>query len=447
HTGALATNDTIVADMLRQAGVIRVDTLEEMFDVASLLANQPLPRGRRVAIITNAGGPGILAADACEAKGLELATLSETTTRALREFLPAAASVANPVDMIASASPDQYARTLRAVLADPSVDALISIYIPVLPTDAPEVAKVIRESTPLASGKTMIATFMSVQGVPAPLGSVPSFPFPERAVAALASAAKYAEWRRSPVGNVIRFADIDAPALRSVIDEKIVRGGGWLDAGEVRTLLCAAGIHVVPTETVASAADAVAAARRIGFPVVLKAQGPELLHKSDVGAVKLWLMTDAAVQDAFAEMQLALGERMTGALVQKMLHGVEVMLGADADPSFGHLIAYGAGGVLVEMLADVAFRIHPLTDADIDEMMRQVRASKLLGGFRGSAPADVPALKEAIARISALITLCPEVRELDINPMIALPDGAVAVDARVRVEKIVPGPPSRRVSY
>lgn len=447
HTGALATNDTIVADMFRQAGVIRVDTLEEMFDVATLLADQPLPRGRRVAIITNAGGPGILAADACEANGLELAQLSEETVRKLREFLPSSASFGNPIDMIASATPEQFARTIAALLEDAAVDALIVIYIPVMASGAPAVASVIRDSAAMAHGKTMVATFMSSHGVPAPLDPVPSFPFPERAVAALARAAKYAEWRRGPVGTVPKFQDINVAAVRKIVDAKIGAGGGWLDAEEIRRLLSAAGISIVPTAVATTADDAASIARQMGFPVVLKAQGPELLHKSDVGGVKLWLSTEAAVRDAFEEMRESLGSRMTAAIVQKMLHGVEIMVGANADPAFGHLIAYGAGGVLVEMLADVAFRIHPLTDADIDEMMRQVRASKLLYGFRGNPPSDIAALKASIARISALITICPEIRELDINPLMAMPDGAVAVDARVKIERIVPGPPSRRVSY
>jgi acetyl coenzyme A synthetase (ADP forming)-like protein len=448
HTGAMATDDALVADLLRQSGVIRTDTLEELFDVATLLAHQPLPQGRRVAIITNAGGPGILAADACEANGLNLASLSEDTMRRLRDLLPPAASVNNPVDMIASASPDQYSKTLEAVFMDENVDAVIAIYIPVLPTDAPAVAATIRESALHAGGKTVIATFMSAQGVPAPLAPVPAFPFPERAVTALARVAKYAEWRRTPVGSMISFPNVDTTTLRSIVDGRLAIGGGWLNPLEARDLLRAAGIATPDLQFVSDQEDAVDAAMLIDFPVALKAFGATLLHKSDVGGVKLGLDTVAAVRSAYREMKQRLGDKMTGAIVQKIVpRGVEVMVGATADPAFGHVVAYGAGGTLVEILADVAFRIQPLTDVDVDEMIGQARVSKLLGGVRGAAPADMTALKEVISRVSVLLDICPEIRELDINPLTILSKGAVALDARVRVEAIVPGPPSRRVAY
>jgi acetate---CoA ligase (ADP-forming) len=448
HTGAMATDDAIVDDLFRQSGVIRTDTLEELFDVATLLSNQPLPPGRRVAIVTNAGGPGILAADACEANGLKLAPLSETTMNRLRGFLPAAASVANPVDMIASASVEQYAKTLQAVLSDPNVDAVIAIYIPVIPTDASAIAATIRESASKASGRTVVATFMSVQGIPAPLAPVPAFPFPERAATALGRAAKYAEWRSKPLGNVVEFHDMDEAALRSIIEARIANGGGWLGPVEVRDLFRAARINAPDMQLAADREDAVAAALRIDFPVALKAFGPTLLHKSDIGGVKLGIDSVAAVRSTFADMKQRIGDAMAGAIVQKMApRGVEVMVGATADPMFGHIVAYGAGGTLVELLADVAFRIQPLMDADVDDMISQARVSKLLAGVRGAAPADVFALKEVIGRVSALIEICPEIRELDINPLMVLDKGAVAVDARIHVEAIVPGPPSRRVAY
>lgn len=448
HTGALATSDAIVGDLFRQAGIIRTDTLEELFDVAALLANQPLPPGRRVAIMTNAGGPGILAADSCDASGLEIVQLSDQTTAALRLFLPPAASVRNPVDMIASATPESYRRTLDLLLADPNVDAVIVIYIPVLPTDAPQVSAAIRESAELAGGKTVVATFMSAQGVPAPLAPVPSFPFPERAVAALARATAYAEWRRRPVGVVPAFDDIDATTIREMVDAKVAAGGGWLDPDDVTRFLHAVRIDFAATELVTSADAAVAAADRIGYPVALKAQGPDLLHKSDAGGVRLGLADELAVFRAYREMQKRLGDAMTGAVVQQMVSGgVEVMIGATLQPTFGHVVLFGAGGTLVELLNDVAFRIHPLTSLDAADMVDEVRCSKLLRGFRGAPPSDVDAICNALLRISAALTICPEIRELDINPLKALEHGAVAVDARVKVEKIVPEAPSRRVAY
>ncbi|HEX7420501.1 MAG TPA: GNAT family N-acetyltransferase [Thermoanaerobaculia bacterium] len=448
HTGAMATDDAVVDNLLRQAGVIRTNTLEEMFDVATLLSNQPLPRGRRVAIITNAGGPGILAADACEANGLELATLSESTLSGLRGFLPAAASVVNPVDMISSATPEQYAKTLQAVLDDPGVDCVIAIYIPVIATDGPAVAATIRDSASKSGGRTIVATFMSVQGVPAPLSPVPSFPFPERAANALARAAKYAEWKSKPLGNVVEYHDLDEPALRGVIETAIAKGGGWLDSAEVADVLCAARINAPEMKIAMDREAAVDAAICIDFPIALKAFGPALLHKSDVGAVKLGIDNVAAVRSTFADMKERLGEKMTGAIVQKMApRGVEVMVGATADPIFGHIVAYGAGGTLVELLSDVAFRVLPLMDSDIDDMISQARVSKLFAGVRGAPPADVSAVKEVIGRISALLEVCPEIRELDVNPLMACENDATAVDARIRVEAIVPGPPSRRVAY
>jgi Acyl-CoA synthetase (NDP forming) len=447
HTGALATSDAIVADLLRQAGVIRTDTLEELFDVASLLANQPLPRGRRVAILTNAGGPGILAADACEARGLTLPPLADTTVARLRTFLPAAASVGNPVDMIASASPEHYRRSLEALLDDDSIDDVLVIYIPVVPTDAPDVAAAIREMATRAKGKTILATFMSSHGVPASLAPVPSFAFPERAVGALARAATYAEWRRRPDVELADFA-LQEETLRHVVDSALERGGGWLDPNEVDLLLRSAGIETAGGEMALNAGEAFEAAVRIGKPVALKAIGPSLLHKSDRGGVRLSLENECAVRDAFLEMKGRLGDDMTGAFLQPMVPGgVEVMLGATDDPAFGHVLAFGAGGTLVELLADVALRLHPLSTIDAEDMISETRISKLLAGVRGAAPSDVPALRDAVMRLSAMLDICPEIRELDVNPLKVLEKGVVALDARVRVERAVPAPPSRRIAY
>ncbi len=447
HTGALATSDAIVDDLFRQAGIIRTGTLEEMFDVAALLANQALPKGRRVAILTNAGGPGILAADACEANGLELAQFDNYLVTALRSFLPAAASVGNPVDMIASASPEQYRRSLDLLLADPAIDAVVVIYIPVLPTDAPDVAAAIRSSAAHSDGKTILATFMSSAGIPAPLAPVPSFAFPERAVNALALVTRYAEWRRTPPGAHIGY-ELDTAQLRSIVDASCARGARWLDPLEVSGVLHAAGIGAPATIFARNADEAMEAAISLGFPVVLKAYGPNLLHKSDVGGVRLGLAHEYAVVNAYEELAASLGEAMTGAIVQPMVAGgVEMMLGATDQQSFGHVIACGAGGTLVELLGDVAFRVHPLTDRDAREMLEQVRCSKLLCGYRGKPAADVDALRETMLRLSALLDICPEIREIDLNPLKVMEQGVCAVDARIRVEPVGSGTPSRRIAY
>jgi acetyltransferase len=334
------------------------------------------------------------------------------------------------------------------MLEYPNVDSLLVIYIPVMPTDAERVAAAIRDcgAAATANGKTMLATFMSAHGTPRSLAPVPSYRFPERAVTALARATTYAKWRRSPRGTTVKFEDFDSALLREVIDRKLAAGGGWLDPLDVHALLLAARIPAAMLEPAASVYEAVNAAMRIGFPVALKAQGP--LHKTEAGAVKLNLQDETEVREAYLEMASRLGDQMTGAIVQQMVSGgVEVMAGAVADPTFGHLVVYGAGGTLVELLSDVAFRIHPLTDTDVDDMLHEVRWSKLLEGFRGAPPSDVPALKEVLMRLSALLTLCPEIRELDINPLKVLPNGAAIVDARIRVEAIAPAAPTRRIAY
>ena len=447
HTGALASSDAIVADLFRQAGVIRTDTLEEMFDVGSLLAQQPLPAGRRVGIITNAGGAGILAADACEAKGLQLPSLSPESAAKLREFLPAAASVNNPVDMIASASAEDYRRTVETLLGDENFDSLLVIYIPVLPTDADAVAAALRDVGGRANGKTILATYMGAHGAPQVLCPIPAFGFPERAVSALAHAVSYAEWRRRPIGTVPVFSDIDQAAARRAVQDTLSRGGGWLSPIETSRLLAAAGIAVPRSELVESADEAMEAAMRIGTKVALKALGPALLHKTEAGAVRLNLDECAAAQ-AFQDFEGRLGNAMTGALVQEMVtEGVEVMIGVTDDPTFGHVVAYGAGGTLIELLRDVTFRLHPISDAMVDAMVDEARITKLVRGFRGAKPGDVAALKQALLRVSALLGICPEIRELDINPLKVLEHGVMAVDARVRVEPLKESAPSRRVTY
>ncbi|HEY5610117.1 MAG TPA: GNAT family N-acetyltransferase [Thermoanaerobaculia bacterium] len=448
HTGALAVSDAIVDDLFRQAGIIRTDTLEQMFDVASLLARQPLPKGSRVAIVTNAGGPGILAADACEANGLSLATLSQATVERLRSFLPAAASVANPVDMIASASPDHYRETIEAVLGDDGVDALVVIYIPVLPDDADAVARAIGEGAKSANEKTMITTFMgAARGAPLPLSSIPSFPFPERAVNALARATEYAAWKKKPAGKIVRFDDIDRDVVREIVGQSLRDGEGWMRADRATALLAAAGIRSAETRFAATLDEAEAAAVGIGFPVALKATGATILHKSDVGGVKLSLEDCEAVRAAYQDFEARLGPSMSGVIVQQMISGgVELMVGAVRQPTFGHVLVYGAGGTLVELLSDVSFAIHPISDVDAADMLDEVQATKLLRGHRGSV-GDESAVREILMRLSHLAELAPEIAELDINPLRVLEKGAIGLDVRLRLEPLPIEAPSRRIAY
>jgi acyl-CoA synthetase (NDP forming) len=448
HTGALAGSDKVVDALFEQAGVIRTETLEEMFDVAALLDHQPIPRGRRVAILTNAGGPGILAADACEADGLELPVLSEATRSALRSFLPPAASVTNPVDMLASAPAEHFARALSIILRDENVDSVLTIFIPPLVTEPDAVASAIASVASEADGKPILGVFMRAQGAPAALASIPSYAFPESAARALARVTHYGEWRAKAAGAIPALDGLHLDDLRHVVDDVLARGGGWLTTDEARRLLTAAGVTTVESAAVAAADEAVAAAERMGYPVVLKAVGPALLHKTERNAVRLNLADAGAVRAVAQQFETQFKGEMAGMIVQRMVPGgVEMLVGALQDPNFGPIVVCGSGGVLVELLGDTAFRLHPITDRDAREMVDELKGAKLLRGFRGGAKADEAALRETILRISALLTVCPEIQELDLNPVKVLRTGTCVVDARIRIERPCAGPRSRRVEY
>ncbi|MDH5334324.1 MAG: GNAT family N-acetyltransferase, partial [Thermoleophilia bacterium] len=351
HTGALlASSDTTVDALLRQVGVTRTDTLEEMFDVAALLANQPLPGGRNVAIVTNAGGLGIQCADTCEARGLHVPELTEETIAELRTFLPPAAGVANPVDMIASATAEDYGRAIRVVAADPGIDALIVIYIPPLEDDAPAVAHSMVEAIgSLAGGIPAITCFMSARGLPEALSApgvrIPSYAFPEQAAIALAHAVDHGEWRRRAVGTVPRFPGVRADEASAVIAGALERGDAWLGPDEITRLFACYGIPLATTLQAETSEAAAEAAGSLHGPVALKAVGP--VHKTDVGAVRLGLAaTEVAAEAAAMTRRIAEhGEQLEGFVVQEMVTGgVEMFVGMTADPEFGPIVACGAGG-------------------------------------------------------------------------------------------------------
>jgi acetyl coenzyme A synthetase (ADP forming)-like protein len=446
HTGALASSDTVVDALFRQSGVIRTTTMEEMFDVTRVLATQPLPPGRRAAILTNAGGPGILAADACAAHGLEVPPVSAGTAAALRALLPATAAVGNPVDMIASASAAQYERALSALLADEAVDSVLVIFIPPIVTRGEDVAAAIRRAGASRPDKPVVAIFMSSQPATALLAPIPAFTFPEGAALALARAASYAEWRHAPDGTLPEWTDIDTPAIRGVAARALARGDGWLTAAEVDAMLDAAGIQRVTSGLAASEEEAVAAADTIGYPVALKAQGPDLVHKTEARAVVLNVVDEAAVRDVWRDLTARLGRHMTAILVQPMIRGgAEMLIGAFQDPDFGPVLVCASGGILAELLADRQVRLAPLTHEDAASMVDGLRGAVLLRGHRGAVPLDEGALRNALLRLSALIERCPDIQELDINPLTVLPEGAVALDARIRVAARRPPSPTRRL--
>ena len=448
HTGALAASDAVVDALFRQAGVIRTERLEEMFDVAAVLSHQPVPKGSRVAILTNAGGPGILAADACEANGLELPALSEATVRELRSFLPAAASVGNPVDMLASAPPDHYRRSLAAILADDHIDSVLTIFIPPLVTAPDEVAAAITEGAGGVSGKPVLGVFMRAEGAPANLAPIPCFAFPESAALALARITAYGQWRGRPVGDVPVLDRFDRDAARRVVDTVLQHGGGWLPHDDAMALLQAAGIEPVASRAVSDVDGAVAAAGAIGYPVALKALGPSLLHKTERQAIRLNLASEAALRAAAEEFTQRFGQELRGLLIQRMAPaGVEMLVGAVQDPQFGPILACGSGGVLVDLVADTTFRLHPLTTADTIEMVDGLRSAPLLRGYRNMPPVDERALHDALLRISELVTACPEIQELDLNPLIVHATGVCVVDARLRIGNDPPRAANRRVVY
>ncbi|HET7699004.1 MAG TPA: GNAT family N-acetyltransferase [Vicinamibacterales bacterium] len=448
HTGALASNDVVVDALFRQAGVIRTERLEEMFDVAALLSHQPVPRGARVAILTNAGGPGILAADACEANGLELPSLSEATRLELRSFLPAAASVNNPVDLLASATPEHFGRALGAILRDAAIDSVIAIFIPPLVTEPQAVAGALTAAAADHHDKPVLGVFMRAEGAPASLAPIPSYAFPESAALALARVTAYGKWRETPILPAPALERFDRDAIRRIVEGAGARGPGWLSAEEAQALLTAAGIAIPASRVVTSPAGAVEAASRMGYPVVLKALGPALLHKTERKGVTLNLTDAAGVEAAYADLATRLGSDMTSVLVQRMVaSGAEMIVGALQDPLFGALIACGTGGVMVDVLADTSFRLHPLTATDAADMIGELRGATLLRGYRGSPPADEQALREVLLRVSEIVGIAPEIQELDLNPVIVLPTGACAADVRVRIGAATAAKHGRRVEY
>jgi acetyl coenzyme A synthetase (ADP forming)-like protein len=427
HTAALAGSEAAVDALFHQAGVLRVDTLEELLDVTGLLAGQPLPRGRNVAVLTNAGGLGILCADACEAVGLTLPSLSDTTVEALLGVLPSEASVSNPVDMLGSAVGSTYEEALPLLLADPGIDAVIVLFVPPVVASADEVADAVGRAVERAGGtdKPVLVSIISGGGTPESLLSTPvaSFPYPESAARALGRAAARAEWLRRPQGRVPKLDRVDAKRA-----SKLARAAGdrWLTTDETRALLESYGLPVVAERTAASVEEAIAAAEELGYPVVLKTAAAGV-HKTEVGGVALDLRDEDAVREA--------AERIGAPfLVQPLVRGgVELLVGAVEDPVFGPLVALGPGGILAELISDASFRLAPLTDADAEELVQSGKVARLLEGFRGAPAADTRCVMDLLLRIGRLVDDLPELAELDLNPVIVGTDGCVVVDARIRV--------------
>jgi acyl-CoA synthetase (NDP forming) len=437
HTGALlAASDVTVDALFRHSGVIRTDTLEEMFDVAALLSSQGVPRGRRVGILTNAGGPGILCADACASEGLEVPSFSDETQAKLRKLLPAEASIGNPVDMIASATADQYRQAMEIIGSDPSIDSVVVIFIPPLVTKPEDVATAIVDGARVFNTiKPVVTVFMQSRGVPDELRSadvrVPSYSFPENAARALARVASYGEWLARP-STEPAFSDVHKDECSAIIDRAVAKGGGWLEPHDVWTVLSKYGLPVLAQRVVSSAEEAGSAALEFGGLIALKGIAPGLVHKTDAGAVRLNLTPDAAAAAA-NEMSTRISS-INGFVVQRMADpGAEMIVGVVHDPQFGPVVACGAGGVLVELVRDVSLRVTPLSREDASAMVRELKTYPLLEGYRGSPVRDVAALEDVILRIGALVDDFPAISELDLNPVLVHDHGATIVDARIRI--------------
>ncbi|MGH2819073.1 MAG: GNAT family N-acetyltransferase [Actinomycetota bacterium] len=448
HTGALiAASDVTVDALFRQAGVIRTDTLAELFDVASLLANQPPPRGRRVGILTNAGGPGILCADACEAHGLEVGELPAEVRAELSSFLPPEASLTNPVDMIASASAEDYRRSISVMASSEAIDAIVVIFIPPLVTLAEDVARAIRTAVvQLPKPLPVLSVFMSAHGVPDELRAadvrIPSYAFPEDAARALARVVDHGIWREQRETESPSLGGFRRDEAAAVIASGLSDAPRWLNPEEVARLFDCYGLPLAEWRVVATPEEAGEAAASLKGPVALKAVSSTLIHKSDVGGVRLDLAGGPEVSQAARDIEDGMGRighALDGFLVQQMVPmGVEMLVGVVHDQSFGPVVACGAGGVAVELLKDVQVRLTPLSERDAEQMIRSLATFPLLDGYRGAPRADVEGLKELLLRVGALVEEHPEIVEMDCNPVKVTPEGAVIVDARVRVQRSEP---------
>jgi acetyl coenzyme A synthetase (ADP forming)-like protein len=443
HTGALAQVDIATDALFAQCGVLRADTVEALFDAAIAFSKAPLPRGPRVAVLTNAGGPGIIIADACEGFGLEVAPLSEETQNRLREHLPAEASVANPVDMIASATPEQVERAMQIIVADPGIDSVIASYVP-LGLEAPVIAASIKRGAE-GCGKPVLAVLMSKRGLPQGMAElqespIPAYRFPESAARALGAMWLYRQWLDRPVAEVRRF-DVDSARARQILVTALREERERLTIPEAFEILECYGIPIAPFQIAIDEEGVVAAAREMGYPIVLKAVSQDIVHKTEAGAVKLDLRDDDSLRAAWRDVAEALdsespGAREAGVLVQRMLTGGrETIVGMTMEPQFGPIVMFGLGGVYVEVQRDVAFRVQPVSTVDAREMIQSLRGYRILEGVRGEKGVDLDGLAEVIERVSQLVGDHPEIREMDINPFLAFPEGqaSVAVDARFRI--------------
>jgi acyl-CoA synthetase (NDP forming)/GNAT superfamily N-acetyltransferase len=438
HTAAAAAPDATVDALFAQSGVVRCDSLGELLDAARLLVDQPLPAGPRVGVVGNAGGVNVMIVDAAEANDLTVAVLPSEVQAMLAVTAPAAASVANPIDLGAAATPDAFRATITELAASSTVDSIVAVFALTGANDVTGVLDALRE----AVDEVSLPVCVVLLGLPDPPSVVgnrraPVYDLPEQAVSAIARAAGYARWRATPAGSRPQLSDVDSSGARRTADRALQARPGWQPPEVAAALLSSYGIPLAPGRVVRSAADAIEAAGRLGYPVVLKAADPDLVHKSDIGAVKLNLADPAAVADAYPAIAAALGQLHPPVLVQHMgERGIELVAGIVHDPVFGSVVMLGLGGVHTDIFGDRALRLLPVTDTDAAAMWRSLRAAPLLTGYRGQPAVDTAAVEDLVERLGRLAEDLPELAELDLNPVLAGPHGLVAVDVKLRLAPV-----------
>ena len=454
HTAAMATNDKAADALFAQCGVIRAKSLEEFLSLATGLSSQTCPQGRRVGILTNSGGPGVLCADSCAGEGLLVPELDQLTQSTLASFLPPMATLRNPVDVIGFATEEQHARAVETMLASDELDALVIVHVSVRVTDNDPVAagiiRGIRTARQADNKKPIYLCWMAEGDLDRTFvvdgEAIPTYRHPEIPARIIMHAIAYDAWRKRPRGQAPNYADVNLPVANAICAKALTeRGSGWLTTEETQALLAAMNVPLVQSGIATTAEEAVKLAQKIGFPVAVKLVSHQIVHKTEVGGVQLNLANEQAVREAFESIRVKLAQAnklkaMDGVIVQPMLSGgVEVMVGMTRDPLFGPLIAFGLGGTHVEILGDLQFRVAPLTDRDAAEMVRRIKSYRLLAGYRGHPPADLEALEETLLRVSRLVEEVPEISELDLNPIFVLPEGQGCriADTRIRVEKIL----------
>jgi len=447
HTGSLAGSETAYECVFERAGIIRCDSIKEQFDYAQAFANQPLPAGPRVAVITNAGGPGIMAADAIEREGLSFAKLTDETVNKLASELPAAANLYNPIDVLGDALADRYEFALDVVLDDPNVDTILVLLTPQAMTESAVTAESVVKVARRKPAKPILACFLGAGKVEEGVrilrdGRIPVMDCPESAVATIKVMADYVRWRSRPK-RIVKLFPVNRRKVEGIVERHLRQGIRDIGETESKEILEAYGF-VTPKGSIATTSEQAAnIAQQLGFPVVLKIWSPDILHKSDVGGVKVGLNSEQEVKDAFDLMMYRIPPKrpeanILGVLVQEMCKsGKEVILGMHRDPHFGPLMMFGMGGIMVEVLKDVSFYLAPLTAEEAKQMLINTKTYQMLRGVRGEEGVDIEAIAEGLQRLSQLVTEFPQIQEMDINPYVVGPEGTtpIAVDARMSIEK------------